>query len=83
MKTLEQILKETKGKFFRATFVKKDGSVRNMVARLGVTSHLKGGERKYNEAQYIGVFDVQARGYRLINKETLKEVKFNGNVYSV
>jgi hypothetical protein len=81
MKTqLEQIIKATKGKFFRATFVKKDGSIRKMVARTGVTSHLKGGARMYDESQYISVYEPK-NGYRLINKDTVQEVKFGGRVY--
>lgn len=81
MKTLEKIIEKTAGKFFKATFVKKDGTVREMLARTGVTAHLKGGTTKYDGSKFICVFDVKARGYRLINKETLKEVKFGGKVY--
>jgi hypothetical protein len=81
MTTLEKIIEATKGRFFRATFVKKDGSTRVMVGRLGVISHLKGGDARYDKSKYIGVYDVQAGGYRLISRETLKEVKFGGRVY--
>jgi hypothetical protein len=82
MKNLQKIIEKTAGRFFRATFVKKDGTVRSMTARTGVKTHLKGGERKYDDTLYIGVYDVQSRGYRLINRSTLKEVKFGGVVYS-
>jgi hypothetical protein len=77
---LAEIIKATKGKFFRATFVKKDGSIRTMVARTGVNAHLKGGARMYNEDQFISVYEPR-NGYRLINKDTVQEVKFGGRVY--
>lgn len=81
MKNLTNIIERTAGRFFKATFVKKDGTVREMVARTGVKAHLKGGATKYDGSKFISVYDVQSRGYRLINKETLREVKFGGRVY--
>jgi hypothetical protein len=43
---LKSMLKHTAGKFFNVKFLKKDGSKRSLTGRLGVTSHLKGGENK-------------------------------------
>ena len=83
MNKLEQIIENTKGRFFKATFTKKDGTIRQMVARTGVKAHLKGGAVKYDGGRYISVYDVQSKGYRLINKETLREVKFGGKTYNL
>jgi hypothetical protein len=81
MEKLVKIIEKSCGRFFKATFIKKDGTVREMVARTGVKAHLKGGATKYDGSKFISVYDVQAKGYRLINKETLRSVKFGGKVY--
>ena len=62
------------GKFFSARFVKKDGSTRDMVCRLGVTKHLKGGTSNLDPNKYLVVWDAQKREYRSINVETVTHV---------
>jgi hypothetical protein len=77
-------LKKTIGnQFFKATFIKKDGTLRDMIARLGVKKHLKGGEKSYNseDFNYLTVFDMQKRQYRTINLNTLVKIKINGVTY--
>ena len=71
---------EVKGNFFRACFIKKDGTIREMTARFGVKKHLKGGELKYSpEAyNYIVVFDVEKEQYRTINMNNLIFLRYNG-----
>lgn len=78
---LNKNYRKNRWKILQGTFVKKDGTTRGMLARTGVKAHLKGGAAKYDSSRYISVYDVHAKGYRLINKETLKEVKFGGKVY--
>ncbi|WP_193151290.1 hypothetical protein [Sulfurimonas sediminis] len=39
---VDEIIKSTHGKIFSCEFIKKDGSIRKMVARLGVAKNLKG-----------------------------------------
>ena len=46
--TAKKMIYDTGGKIFGVSFTKKDGSHRDMTARLGVKKHLKGGERAYN-----------------------------------
>ena len=57
------------GKIFTVEFVKKDGTVRKMNARLGVKKHLKGGSLAFDpsERNLLPVFDMQKEGYRMIN----------------
>lgn len=80
MLSIEQFKNEVKGNFFRACFLKKDGTVREMTARFGVKKHLKGGKLKYNptEYNYIVVFDVEKEAYRTINMESLIFLRYNG-----
>jgi hypothetical protein len=72
-------------KIFSVVFEKKDGTLREMTCRLGVKKHLKGGELSYDpeEKNYLVVFDMQSEGYRTININTLKKIKFEGVTYEV
>lgn len=78
---LASIVAASNGRFVSVTFIKKDGTERTMLCRLGVTKHLKGGESKLNADQYLTVFDVQKEAYRAINKDTILSVKLAGTIY--
>jgi len=71
-----QIIKS--GKFFSCEFIKKDGSVRHLRGRSGVTKGLKpnAGPRPYDASKlgYLCVWDLDAKNYRLINLQTLTKV---------
>jgi hypothetical protein len=81
----KQLIKNTKGKFFTVTFIKKDGSERVMNARLGVKAYLKGGDLPYNpdEKGLIPVYDMKNGGYRMINIPTISKLKIGNNEYNV
>ena len=81
----KQLIKDTKGKFFTVTFIKKDGTTRVMNARLGVKAYLKGGVLPYNpeEKNLIPVYDMQKRAYRTISVGTIKNLKIGNNEYQV
>jgi hypothetical protein len=83
--TAKQLIKDTKGKFFTATFTKKDGTERVMNARLGVKAYLKGGDLPYNpdEKGLIPVYDMKNSGYRMVNVNTIKKLKIGNNEYNV
>jgi len=77
MKTSRELANEIEQStgFVTVTFRKKDGTVRKMNARVGVTKHLKGGVSLLDPDQYVTVWDVQKEGYRAINRDTIIEVK--------
>jgi len=81
----EQLIRNTKGKFFTVTFIKKDGTTRVMNARLGVKAYLKGGELPYDAASkgLIPVFDIPKRSYRMVNLNTITDLKIGNNTYKV
>lgn len=83
--TAKELIFDTKGKFFTVTFIKKDGSERVMNARLGVKKYLRGGELKYDPAEfnYITVYDMGAKGYRMVNANTIKNLKIGKNEYVI
>jgi hypothetical protein len=72
----DQIL--SKGnRMFSVTFIKKDGSLRRMVARLGVRKGVKGIGMSFNPSDkgLMVVFDMHKREFRMINLETIVELK--------
>ncbi len=82
--TLHEIVAlANKGQIFSAQFIKKNGEIRDMVCRLGVVKHLKGGELKYDAKarNLLPVFDMQKKAYRMINISTLRQLKISGQVY--
>ena len=79
-----ELIRQTHGKIFSCEFIKKDGSVRKMVARLGVAKNIKGGKNgASNKNSLVTVYDMVAKAYRMINLETLKHLKVNGVGYVV
>jgi hypothetical protein len=82
----KQLIKDTKGKIFTVTFIKRtDGSVRVMNARLGVKAYLKGGTLPYNpeEKGLIPVFDIQKRSYRMISLDSILVLKTGNKEYEI
>jgi hypothetical protein len=71
---LDNLILDSHGRIVTVRFIKKDGAVRQMVCRLGVTKHLKGGQSTLNPEQYITAFDMQKQDYRAINRSTILSV---------
>jgi len=80
-----RLLRETNGRIFFAKFVKKDGSLRRMTARVGVSKGVTGDGMKWDpEARGMCVvFDMDKAAFRIINTGTLLEVRAAGEVYNV
>ena len=79
-----KVIHDTQGRIFSATFVKKDGSVRQMVARIGVSKNLKGGTNGSSaKNNLVTVYDMAKGGYRMINLKTLLTLKACGETYEV
>lgn len=74
----------TNGSIFGVEFVKKDGSLRKMTARVGVTRHLRGGKSTTAHCQHlVTVFDTRAGGYRSINLDTVKALTMFGQRFDL
>lgn len=81
-----QKIRDTKGKMFTVTFIKKsNGEKRTMNARLGVKAYLRGGVLPYdpNTKGLIPVYDIQTKGYRMINIQGIINLKTGGVEYNV
>lgn len=76
-----EFIQQTNGRIFSIKFTKRtDGSIREMVCRTGVTSHIKGtgAPRDWKKLDLISVFDMQKAAYRSIPVEGIFEVKVDG-----
>jgi hypothetical protein len=85
-KELKKILLDTNGKIFSVSFIKKNGELRNMVARLNVKSRAINPDKPSTamldtSKPYILVFDFQKDNYRIVNYETIQSIKFKDTLY--
>ena len=83
----KELIKESKGKIFSSTFIKKDGTHRLLTGRLKVTKGLKENakQRPYDPSKYnlVCVYDMKAEGYRMINFNTLLTLSINKQKYLI
>lgn len=79
------LIKSQDNLIFKVKFVKKDGTIRDMNARLKVKKYLKGGSLSYDPASkgYVIAYDMQKEGYRTINTNSLIALKAEGNTYVI
>lgn len=80
-----KLIKSTNGSIFSVSFTKVDGSVRDMVCRLGVKKGITGKGMAYDptELDLLPVWDMSKHAYRMVKLDTLKAVKVDGRAYSV
>lgn len=73
------------GRFVGIDFIKLDGSDRSLNGRLGVQKHLKGGVSTVSgsDKPYLVVYDMQAKGYRAVNLDTVSEVRAQRTRYTI
>lgn len=79
-----KVINDTNGKIFAVQFIKKDGTLRMMLARTGVSKNLKGGSNGASATNnLVTVYDMAKGGYRMINLKTLLTLKASGETYEV
>lgn len=85
VKTAQEIRNLAGSTIFSAQFVKKDGTIRDMLCRLEVKKGVKGVGLAYNPADYdlLTVFDVQKNGFRMLNLAILRKITVRGTTYDV
>lgn len=80
---IRNLLESTNGRTFSVVFRKKDGTMREMNCRTGVTKHLKGGVNPCaGKEDILTVFDMQKGAYRNITLHEVKVAKVDGVVYN-
>jgi hypothetical protein len=78
-------IQATNGKVFGVTFTKKDGTTRKMQCRLDVKKGVTGKGMAYKpmERQLLPVFDMANDGFRMVNLDTLSELRTAGETFNV
>lgn len=80
-KFINHLIDNSNGKIMTVTFVKQDGTVRDLNGRIKVTKHLKNTGEHTNtvdRSKYIVMYDLKKKGYRSVNRETILAVKIDG-----
>jgi hypothetical protein len=77
-KIFASMIEQSNGKMVTVSFIKQDGSLRVLNGRLGVKKYLKGGKLSTNTNEYINIYDVQNKGYRSINRNTIVALRMQG-----
>ena len=71
--TVKDKIKSLGGKFFSVEFIKRDGTTRLMLCRVGVTKYLKGGKRTVgNDIQVV--FDIHKMQYRSFRYDSVIKI---------
>ncbi len=84
LQTIRNLIQSSNGRFFTATFLKKNGEVRVMNARIGVKAHSAGGTPSTAaHEQYMTVFDAKIKAYRTLNLETISKLTINGVTFRI
>ena len=81
----KELIKESKGKIFAATFTKVDGSHRLMNARLKKYISKTGRKAPYKAEDYdlIPIYDMKSKGWRSLNLNTLITLSINKTKYII
>jgi hypothetical protein len=74
---VKTMLNGSNGKFLTVTFKKKNGDMRTINGRSGVTKALAGGTRTTDPEKYFTIFEA-GNGYRSVNYDTVSEIKMGG-----
>ena len=71
--TVKDKIQSLGGKFFSVEFIKRDGTTRLMLCRVGVTKYLKGGKRTVgNDIQVV--FDMHKMQYRSFRYDSVIKI---------
>jgi hypothetical protein len=83
--SLLEAIQKADGSLFSIIFIKKDGSLREMVARTGVTKGVNGAGLKFDPKArgLLPVYDMHKDAWRMVNLNTVKAIKLKKNQYVV
>ena len=81
----KELIKDSKGLIFSATFTKKDGTSRLMNARLKKYISKTGRKAPYKAEDFnlIPIYDMKSKGWRSLNLNTLLTLSINKTKYII
>lgn len=73
-------IRNSEGKIFNVVFIKKDGTIRSMNARIGVKKGITGKGLKFDPILkgLLPVFDMTKNAFRMINLNTIQRLRIAG-----
>ena len=85
--TIQEMIERTKsGRFFTVEFIKRTtGELRVMTCRQGVSKGTTGRGLAFDPSakDLLVVYDVRARGHRMINLSGLRAIKMDGSRFTI
>lgn len=82
----KELIKESKGKIFSTTFIKKDNTIRTLTSRTGKQYKSKTGKKApYKPSDYnlIPLYDMRKKAFRMLNLNTLLTLSINKEKYLI
>jgi len=86
---VEELLDDSQGKIVGVTFIKKDGSERTLVGRIGkrynpppTGGHPAHGKTARRARGHFTIYDMHKGAFRIINMETVIGIRAGGKTYS-
>jgi len=82
----KELIRETNGRIFSSTFIKKDNTIRTLTARTGKKYKSKTGRKApYKASNYnlLPVYDMRIKAFRMLNFNTLLTLTINKNKYKI
>ena len=82
----KELIKESKGKIFSTTFIKKDNTIRTLTSRTGKQYASKTGREapyKAEEFNMMPLYDMRKKAFRMLNLNTLLTLSINKEKYLV
>jgi hypothetical protein len=77
-RVLADLIDSSDGKIVSVDFIKKDGSMRTLVGRIGVTKYLRGGKKTTDDSKFVTIYDIQNHGYRSVNRDSILALRQAG-----
>ena len=82
----KELIKDSKGKIFSTTFVKKDNTIRTLTSRTGKQYKSKTGRKapyKAEEFNMMPLYDMRKKAFRMLNFNTLLTLSINKTKYKI
>jgi len=81
----KELIKESKGLIFSATYIKKDNTIRTLTSRLFIKYKKTGIEPPYKPKDYnlIPLYDMRIKAFRMLNFNTLLTLSINKEKYLI
>ena len=82
---IDSFMRSLRGRAAGVTFIKKDGTIRTMNARLGVVKYLKGGRKTVGtfKDSYLTVWSFNDQAYRTVNLASVFKVNADGQTFYI